>query len=117
PWGQLDGGHIAYALWGDKHHALGRWVRRTLLALFAYNAVRFVYPVLTGASDMPLAQALLNSSFWLQWWVVTAVLGRLSGHEHPPTEPGDLSRGRRMVAVVSLALFALLFMPTPFAIY
>ena len=41
-----------------------------------------------------------------------SVLRRISGFEHPPTDPGELSPGRRVVAVITLAMFVLLFMPT-----
>ena len=36
----------------------------------------------------------------------------VSGGGHPPTEPGDLSPVRRVIAIGTL-LFVLLFMPTP----
>jgi hypothetical protein len=34
--------------------------------------------------------------------------------DHPPTGAEPLDRGRKAVAVLTLAMFALLFMPTPF---
>jgi hypothetical protein len=41
----------------------------------------------------------------------------LGGRDHPPTEPGELSPARRVVGIVSLVFFVLLFMPTPMAAY
>jgi hypothetical protein len=86
--------------------------------LFAYNAMRFIVPVLLGRSQLPLELAILNSTFWLMWFVVLGVLARFSGGaDHPPFEQGELSPGRRALAWVCLALFVLLFMPTPMAVY
>jgi hypothetical protein len=45
------------------------------------------------------------------------VLTRVSGPDHPPTEPGELSPGRRAIAIVSLVVFVLIFMPTPWSKY
>lgn len=116
PWSQLDGGHVAYALFGERHHAMAIWIRRALLLAFAYNLVVFVGPILSGRSQMSWTLALSNSGFWLLWFGVTGFLARLSGgYRHPPFEPGELSPGRKVVAVVTLALFVLLFMPTPLA--
>jgi membrane-associated protease RseP (regulator of RpoE activity) len=118
PWGQLDGGHIAFALFGERQHRFARWVRYSLLALFAYNAARFVLPVLRHQSSMGWDYVAGNSSFWLVWFVVTGVIGWLSGGaDHPPFEPGELGPGRRAIAWLCLALFVVLFMPTPFAQY
>jgi hypothetical protein len=64
-----------------------------------------------------LVQAFGNSFTWLVWFVVLAVIMRVSGRDHPPTEPGELSPIRKGIAVLTLALFVLLFMPTPWKSY
>jgi membrane-associated protease RseP (regulator of RpoE activity) len=117
PWGQLDGGHIAYALFGRLQNRFARWTRWALLVPVAYNIVKFVLPVALGRSHMPWSLAISNCLSWLIWFGVLGVIGRLAGDEHPPTERGPLSPKRRIVAWLSLALFLALFMPTPFAQY
>jgi membrane-associated protease RseP (regulator of RpoE activity) len=118
PWSQLDGGHVAYALLGDRHHAMALWFRRSLLLVFGYNLVMFTLPVLTGESRLGWGLAISNSLFWLLWFIVIGFLARVSGgYRHPPFEPGELSPGRKGIAVFTLLLFLVLFMPTPFAQY
>jgi membrane-associated protease RseP (regulator of RpoE activity) len=118
PFGQLDGGHIAFALFGERQHRYARWLRRGLLLLFAGNLLRFVIPVLLGRSQMGLFLAVMNSLFWLLWFFVLGVIARFSGGpDHPPVEPGALSPVRRVLSWACLALFVLLFMPTPMAQY
>jgi membrane-associated protease RseP (regulator of RpoE activity) len=118
PWGQLDGGHITYALLGEKHHAVALWVRRALPLLFLYNLVQFVGPVALGKSEMSWLVAFGNSLFWLMWFGVTGLMSRASGgYKHPPCEPGQLSPLRKAVAIGTLVMFVLLFMPTPLAQY
>jgi membrane-associated protease RseP (regulator of RpoE activity) len=118
PWGQLDGGHVAFALFGKDHGRIAAAFRAALLLLFAYNASIFILPVLRGASAMPMDMALSNSAFWLVWYALLGGIARFSGGaEHPPTEPGALSPGRRLVGYVTLAFFVLLFMPTPLSFH
>lgn len=117
PWGQLDGGHIAYALFGERQHVFARWIRRGLLLAFAYNVVALVLPVLLHQSTQPLLGAIGGSLFWLVWYVITGVIGHFFGEDHPPFEPGELGTGRKVLAMGCLVLFVLLFMPTPFAVY
>lgn len=117
PWGQLDGGHIAYALFGPLQNRAAPFVLAAVLALFVFNLFRFVAPVLSGASALPLDAALGNSMFWLVWFVFLSLMRRFTGRGHPPFEPGLLSRRRRGVAAACLALFVLLCMPTPLSIY
>jgi membrane-associated protease RseP (regulator of RpoE activity) len=99
PIGQLDGGHIGYALLGPTQNKVARWLLFGLPLVFLYNLTRFrqVEPGLV----------------WLVWFVLLSLLGRATGGNHPPTEPGELGRGRRAVAVGCLVVFVLLFMPTP----
>lgn len=115
PWGQLDGGHIAFALLGPVQNRVARFVRFSLLLFFAYNFASFALPVFLGKSSMPLEVAVGNSLTWLVWFAVLSLLGRLSGHDHPPCDGGPLSLRRRQVAIGCLLLFVLLFMPTPLA--
>jgi membrane-associated protease RseP (regulator of RpoE activity) len=117
PWGQLDGGHIAFALFGERQHVFARWVRRGLLGVFAYNVGTLVLPVLLGRSSQPLWAAVGASLFWLFWYGITGLMARFFGEEHPPFEPGELGLGRKVLAASCLLLFVLLFLPTPFALY
>jgi membrane-associated protease RseP (regulator of RpoE activity) len=117
PWGQLDGGHVAYALFGQRQDRFARWVYRSLPLLFVYNLLQFALPVLKRHAALDYGEVFFNSAFWLSWFVLLTVMGRYNGGEHPPCEPGELSTGRRVVAVLTLALFVGLFMPTPFAMH
>lgn len=117
PWGQLDGGHIAFALLGPLQNRVARLVRWGVLGFFVYNLLTFVGPVLTRQSHMPLGVAIGNSLTWLVWYGLLGLLTRTMGQDHPPVEAGELTPGRRRIALVCLALFVLLFMPTPLANY
>jgi membrane-associated protease RseP (regulator of RpoE activity) len=117
PWGQLDGGHIAYALLGNRQHRIATWVRRGLLLAFGYNLYSLVLPVLLHRSQQSLGMAIGNSMFWLFWYAITGAMARFAGADHPPFEPAPLDLGRKSIAVACLVLFVLLFLPTPLASY
>lgn len=130
PIGQLDGGHIAYALFGRAQDRISRAVHAGLLGMFALNAYWFLGPVLpatlAAAGRVGLSSALGedafllafgNSIFWLFWFGLLHLMRRISGTTHPPMDPGPLSPGRRAIAVVSLVFFVLLFMPTPWSTF
>jgi membrane-associated protease RseP (regulator of RpoE activity) len=118
PWGQLDGGHIAYALFGKHQDRAAVWVKRALIPLALGNLLWLTIPIAVGSSSMTYGKALLSSVSWLVWWVFLDALSRRSGgDEHPPCEPGPLSPVRKVVAVLSLVLFVLLFMPRPMTSY
>jgi membrane-associated protease RseP (regulator of RpoE activity) len=95
PVGQLDGGHISYAL-------LGRWSWRTgdvaTVAMIAWGG----WLVLNGNEA---------GGFWLVWGFINLILNR----RHPPPL-NDVSRvgGKRIaLGVLMMVLFILLFMPSP----
>ncbi len=99
PIAQLDGGHIAYALFGPRQDRVAQVLHRLLPLAFVYNLARF--------------RAVEPGMIWAVWFVLLYGLVRMTGGNHPPTEPGELSAGRRAVAIACLVLFVLLFMPTP----
>jgi membrane-associated protease RseP (regulator of RpoE activity) len=118
PWGQLDGGHIAYALFGTRQNAFARRIRYALLGLFAYNLAVFAWPMVGQGREFDGMFLFNNTTFWLVWFVITGAMARMSGgSEHPPYEDDQLTPGRKLVGVVCLVLFVLLFMPTPLAVY
>jgi membrane-associated protease RseP (regulator of RpoE activity) len=112
PVGQLDGGHVAYALFGERQDRYSRWARRALLAIGLGISLGATVLALTRGAGESLSGPLLSGSHWLIWWVVLSAMGRMTGDQHPPTEPSALSRGRRVLAWITLGLFVLLFMPT-----
>jgi hypothetical protein len=70
-----------------------------------------------------LARDQSTPTIWLAWFVGLGVLiamevrgGALRKHalfDHPPAGAAPLGAPRMIVGLVTLALFALLFMPTP----
>lgn len=117
PVGQLDGGHIAYSLFGPRQNRYGAIVHYGLLLFFGYNLVKFVGPVVLAGAWDGLGLAVSNSLFWLFWFGLLFLVRRIGAKDHPPTDPGELSPGRRLIAIASLFLFVLLFMPTPWSVY
>ena len=91
PMGQLDGGHIIYAIFGRHHRAVS-------LSMI---------PVL-------LFMGIIGWPGWLLW----AVLPLLFGIRHPPLVDPEISLDRRhqIIAWTSLAILILTFTPSPFLI-
>ena len=91
PIGQLDGGHIAYAMLGEKYDKVA------LIALL---------------SLIPLSYFTLN---WLIWGAMILILMRTV--KHPPVmniyEP--LSYKDKKIGYMCLAIFILCFIPAPFS--
>lgn len=90
PVGQLDGGHVIYALLGRRH----RWVARVAVVTI-------------------IGLAFLGWQGWGLWAVLVTVLGV----DHPPTmDDTPLDPARRIAAWLTILLFAITFMPVPLMI-
>jgi membrane-associated protease RseP (regulator of RpoE activity) len=87
PIGQLDGGHIMYALFGKYQKYLAYIAMLGLLAL----------------------------SFWWSGWAIWLLISIFLKPAHPPTLLDDtpIGRGRQFVGYVSILAFIICFMPIP----
>lgn len=95
PVGQLDGGHVIYALFGRRH--------RTISRLFMIGCLLMVVvPYLVGWSFW---------SGWLLWFVLLLFLG--VGHPSTVDAETPLEKPRRLAAWLTIALFIVTFIPVP----
>jgi len=94
PIGQLDGGHISYAV-------LGRKSSNVTLVMIGVAVVLTYY-----------------SSSWLVWTILMILMLVVVGRHHPPVfdEPVPLDRTRIVLAVVALAMFVVCFTPAPISL-
>jgi membrane-associated protease RseP (regulator of RpoE activity) len=91
PAGQLDGGHIVYALASEKHRRL----------------------------SLAVALALVPMTWFWSGWLLWAGLLLLIGFRHPPLLDrwDPLDGKRRFWAAIGLVIFLLCFTPIPFSIH
>jgi membrane-associated protease RseP (regulator of RpoE activity) len=112
PAAQLDGGHVAYALFGKRQDTYSRRVRALLLPVAVVVSLAYgVHDVLAGVRGEALQASFAPGVPWLLWWGLLRLMTRTGRPEHPPTDDDQLSPGRRVVAIGTLLLFVLLFMP------
>jgi membrane-associated protease RseP (regulator of RpoE activity) len=103
PLGQLDAGHVAYALLGPRQNRIARWVHRSMIAFFFVSVASFVLrDVRAGFGLYRLGTDVMNSISWLVWFEVFAMLGAVSR-----TRGARDRLGVRMRAFATLALFLL----------
>ena len=91
PIAQLDGGHIAYAVFGRRSTAI------TIVMIGVAIGLTFV------------------SSSWIAWTVLLVIMIWMMGPGHPPTldEDEQLDRRRLVLAAVALAILIVCFTPAP----
>ncbi len=88
PIGQLDGGHIIYALFGEKHQVIAK----------------IMLPLLI----------ILGIIFW-SGWIIWALLMLILGYKHPPVVYPEiqLDGKRKIIGWICLVIFILTFTPIP----
>ena len=88
PVGQLDGGHIAYAVLGKRYEKM-----TTLIIM-----------------------GLIGMSLFWRGWLIWALILMFMGKKHPPTlnTDGSLDKNRIILGIVMLVIFLITFIPVPF---
>ncbi|MDD5452388.1 MAG: site-2 protease family protein [Desulfovibrionales bacterium] len=90
PVGQLDGGHIAYAILGEKS-------KRLAIGCF-------------------IALIILGLVGWSGWFIWAGLLYVMGWQHPPPLNPAiPLDTKRKWLGVLALILFVVTFTPTPFS--
>lgn len=91
PMGQLDGGHIVYAVFGRKHRyvSIGFFIALIPLGVFCWAG-------------------------WIFWAVLMLFLGLR--HPAPLIDSEPVSRGRKVLALLALAMFIFCFTFSPFVV-
>lgn len=92
PLGQLDGGHVAYVLFGRRARLL-------------------FWPILIALAALVI---FTETYMWAIWIILLFFLGRY--HAEPLDSVTPLDPRRRMVAIFTLILFLLVFVPIPLRI-
>lgn len=90
PLGQLDGGHIIYALLGRRQKSI-------------------VWPIL-------VAMFIFGFYYWVGWLVWLVLIKTVIGTKHPPllNEEEPLNTGRELIGWVCILIFIVCFTPQPF---
>jgi len=106
PVGQLDGGHLVYALFGEKKQYAISSVAMILLIVFGVAGVVITY------FELPLT---IGWSGWLFWAVILFFVIKV---KHPPIyDESDLDTKRKIIGYFTLLILAVCFIPAPFSIF
>ena len=105
PIGQLDGGHLTFGMFGDKHLAISRTFFFVMIALgllgvydwFALNGMIAARPLYIGWAG------------WLFWALMVRIIIKLKHPPVPDMEP--LDRRRKIIGWATIGIFLLTFTP------
>ena len=120
PIGQLDGGHIATAYFGNRYNAFAERLRRLLPvgALAAFLWVLYVGKQEAGAAwrfGPGASIAMAAATPWLVWFLLIGLMRRLTGGvNHPQVDDQPLAPSRRALFWLMVIVFVAVFMPVPF---
>jgi membrane-associated protease RseP (regulator of RpoE activity) len=90
PIGQLDGGHIAYALFGKWYNLIARLALITLVII-----------------------GIWGWEVWLFWALIILILGIRHPSPIDPFQPLDIKR--KLIAWLSMIILVITFIPVPFS--
>ncbi len=105
PIGQLDGGHICYAMFGKKFHNNIAGISMIILIILGVTGIlqTFIYP------QLPFG--------WAGWMVWAVVIFYVMKIQHPVIyDSNPIGGKRKLLGWISIIIFVLSFSPSPFLI-
>jgi membrane-associated protease RseP (regulator of RpoE activity) len=111
PVGQLDGGHIAYALGGEKVH------KRTSMTVFTVLLSLGVTKFIIYGDFFPVTSDVYEyaDKYLWEWWALWAVILSFFGLRHPPVIHWEtpLDPKRKFIGWLTFFIFIITFIPVP----
>jgi len=116
PIGQLDGGHVARAVLGDRHEKLSERLHLILPVIGLTVGGVMLYIALDAGNDIgdALSYAKYGVIPWFTWTLLLALMRRQAGEYHPPVGGTPLDPRRTRRAIGMLIVFCLIATPVPF---
>lgn len=131
PFGQLDGGHVLYALIGKRQHTIARFLWWSMFALAILWLIGLIHQLVSGTSDADATGWLLwlkhsidpsiagaierfpwlfqLGDVWVFWLVMIRFVIKIDHPDVPSDEP--LSRGRTILGWTAMVVLLLCFAP------
>jgi len=116
PSGQLDGGHIVYALFSRRVHKFTSIAMIAILFIFGIGTENLLaLATKYMGDDLPAFLSAVPVFEGWPGWVLWAALLTVMGTKHPPTvrEETELDGRRKLLGALSLVIFIVCFTPVP----
>jgi len=117
PVGQLDGGHVMYAMFGRRGHAIAAKTFLLFIILLGFPAMAELLLSLIKPDAVAVIPPIMLHWSWSGWLLWAFILSRLIGLNHPPTgDDHQLNTPRKISGWTTIVIFCITFTPVPFGI-
>jgi membrane-associated protease RseP (regulator of RpoE activity) len=119
PIGQLDGGHVATAYFGNRYNTFARRLH-ALMPFVAFGVFLWARHIYAGEMGVhydegtAIKASLIAAGPWLVWYMLVGAVRRASGGvNHPPVQVRPLPASRKALFWIMVLVFVSIFMPIP----
>lgn len=119
PVGQLDGGHVATAYFGNRYNAFAKRLHQ-FMPLVGVGVFFWVMHLVRVEMGVRYSQAFaVSAAFgaavpWAIWWMLVGFVRRMGGGvNHPAVQTQPLPPSRRALFWLMVVVFVAIFMPVP----
>jgi len=119
PMGQFDGGHISYAMFGNRHRTVSRWTFLGLIALSLPSLLDVFFRTILGmirGHDVGPMIPFTEYSWWA--WFAWALIAYYVVKLYHPAAPDETPLDHRRIVIgwIAIAIFVLSFSPIPIVV-